>query len=312
MVLIMHNPREIEKRLENAKSRIPEKPEINKTLILKFVDECYSRGLGQNRILSIVNRLSLVARWLDKNFNAVTKDDLKSLMAKIERGETYSLRLRNHPTEKKAYSEWTISTYKKMIKKFWQWLKGYEYNNSKDFPDEVKWIRTGARTSKLSDPIVLTKDEVKRMFEAAEGIREKALVSFMYESGCRSPDELLTLKISDVEFVENMAKVKLCSGKVGGRTIPIVACIPYLKAWIENEHPNTEPDSYLWVNKSIRNHSKMMGDASLRLMVKRWAKNAGIHKRVTPYTFRRTRYTHLSNKIPTPALYKIMVQIQGA
>jgi integrase len=36
---------------------------------------------------------------------------------------------------------------------------------------------------------------------------EKALVSFMYESGCRCPDELLHMKVGDVEFNDCGAKV---------------------------------------------------------------------------------------------------------
>jgi len=86
---------------------------------------------------------------------------------------------------------------------------------------------------------------------------EKALVSFMYESGCRCPDELLHMKVGDMEFNDYGAKVKLRSGKVGSRIILVISCIPHLKAWIGNEHPNPKSSSYLWVNEGSRKYSKV-------------------------------------------------------
>ena len=38
---------------------------------------------------------------------------------------------------------------------------------------------------------------------------EKALVSFMYESGCRCPDELLHMKVGDVEFNDGSSNRKI-------------------------------------------------------------------------------------------------------
>lgn len=170
--------------------------------------------------------------------------------------------------------------------------------------DRLKKQQSGTKNAGLKDSLILTEDEVKKFFEVAEGTREKALVSFMYESGCRN-GELLGIKISDLEFLENSAKVKLTS-MAGNRTIMLVSCLPYLKAWIENEHPNQEHDSFLWVNKGTRNHGKPMSHESLNRLVKKWAERAGMTKNVTPHTFRRTRCAHLANKLPTSVLNQYM------
>ncbi len=184
--------------------------------------------------------------------------------------------------------------------------------NSKEYPECVKWITSSARKSKLIRPIILTEDEIKRMFKVADRGREKAMISFMYESGCRCPDELLHMKVSDVEFDEYGAKVKLTSGKVGSRTIRIIASVPSLKVWINEEHPDPRLDNWLWVSKSDRNRNQPINYQSLKLAVRRWRHSAGIEKKVTSYTFRRTRYTHLATKMPTPLLYKYMGQVQGS
>ena len=120
--------------------------------------------------------------------------------------------------EKKNYAEWTKARYKLSIKKFFQFLAGLEWN-SKEYPESVSWINSNPKKSKLPRPIILTKEEILSLFKACQGTREKVMCSFMYAYGCRCPDELLHMKIGDVEFVEYAAKVKLTSGKVGTRVI---------------------------------------------------------------------------------------------
>lgn len=175
--------------------------------------------------------------------------------------------------------------------------------------NRLEKLQSETKNAGLKDLLILTEDEVKKLFEAAEGTREKALISFLYESGCRS-GELLNIRISDLEFVENYVKAKL-TGMSGGRTILLVSCLPYIKVWIENEHPNPQPDSFLWVNKGMRNQGKCMNHESLNRLVKKWAEKAGMTKSVTLHAFRRTRCAHLAPKLPTLILKKYMGYSSG-
>lgn len=290
----IHN---INTRLNCFLKRVDKLPERNRDMLLKFKAECYSQGLSNARVLFYISRITRIAEIYKKNFDEMDKDDLKKIVSDIE----------GNPN----YKEWTKSGYKIALKKFFQFVSGLEWS-SRDFPQMVKWIHSKARESKLEDPTILTKEEILKMFEAAEGIREKALVSFMYEGMPRCPDELFHMKCSDVVFDEYGAQVKLSSGKVGSRTIRVVSCVPYLKRWISEEHPNSQQDNYVWVGKGNRNHGKLISYNYLEKMVRKWTKKAGITKRVTPYTFRRTRYTHLAPKLPTPILYKYAGQVQGS
>jgi len=231
-----------------------------------------------------------------KNFVDLDKDDLKKIISQVE---------------KKNNSEWTKVRYKHAVKKFYSYLDGKDWN-SKEYADKVKWINTNVRKSKLPRPVILTKDEILKLFTVCKGTREKAMCSFMYESGCRCPDELLHMKIGDIEFDDYGARVKLTSGKVGTRIIRVVSCVPHLKAWVNDEHPNPRFDNWLWVSKGTKNHGNVIGYESLKYIVRRWRRRAGIEKRVTSYTFRRSRYTHLATKWPTPILYKYMGQVQGS
>lgn len=301
----------IKSRLNNFHSLIDRNlPKKNKELLRKFERECYSQGLSGNRVLFYIYRLYVVAKRLKKDLDKATKEDIKNLIANIEQGSySYKRVCKNGKTIKKtgSYSEWTKAGFKIAVKKFYQWLNSYEWKSEK-YPEIVEWITTNARKAKLSDPIILTNDEVRALFRSAKKPLERALVTFMYESGCRCPDELLRMKVSDIEFDEYGAIVKLTSGKVGSRKIRVVSCVPCLKEWLEY-HPSPKDDSYLWVGNR---KNKMLSYAALCLMVRRWKQKAGINKPITPYTFRRTRYTHLAGKIPTPPLYKYMGQVQGS
>lgn len=291
----------IENRLEGCLKRIEKIPEPNRSTILKFRDECYANGISNTRVLFYLKPLQKLGETIKKPFQEVTKEEIKAIVAQVEQKKVKG----------NNASEWTKAHYKLTIKKFYQWLDGFDWR-SKKYPDRVEWIHSGAQKSKLPRPIILTKEEILKIFKAARDVREKALATFLYESGCRSPDESLNMKIKDVEFDKNGARIRLCSGKVGERIIRVVACIPYLKAWIQEQHPNPNPDSYLWVKFGKNSNKKPISYITLTLIVKRWAKDAEISKRVTPYTFRRSRYTHLSTKIPTPALYKYMGQVLGS
>ncbi len=285
-------------RLKACDRRISKlKIKKNREIIFKFKENLISNGLSDARVLFYTQAITKLAREINRPLNELTKEQIKQIVSDIEQNE--------------KYSEYSKVKYLITIKKFYQFLAGYEWN-SKEYPENVRWIRSHARKNKLSLPTILTKDEVLRLFKSVKGIREKAMVSFMYESGCRVPDELLHMKIRDVEFDEYGARVKLCSGKVGERIIRVVSCVPYLREWIENQHPNPNPDSYVWVSVGSRNHGNVMSYSMLRLLFKKWVKEAGINKKVTLYSIRRSRYTHLATKLPTQVLYKYMGQVQGS
>lgn len=268
----------------------------NIDLMKKMEQEMKANGLSESRILFYLNPIYIIAKEYKEDLSKAGKDEIKHIVSSIEG---------------KDYTEWTKVRYKQSLRKFFQVIAGIEWK-SKKYPEIVDWFNTTVRKNRLKNPIILSKEEVLTLFQVAKGIREKAMVSFMYESGCRCPDELLHMKIRDVEFDEHGAKIKLTSGKVGTRTIRVISCVPHLKNWLDKEHPNPKNDSYLWVNKGTKNHGEVMAYQTLHLMVKRWGREAKLDKVITPYTFRRTRYTHLSTKMPTPLLYKYMGQVQGS
>jgi len=188
------NVHHIEQKLESIRRLTKKLSARNSELIFKFEKECYSHGLSDARVLFYASKLLVISRKTGKDLDVLTKEDIKEIVAEIEKG-TYEYTL-NKRVRKGKYSEWSKAGFKLTIKKFYQWLDGLEWD-SKRYPERADWIRSGERTAKLNEPIILSKEEILRLFKAAEGTREKALVTFMYESGCRCPDELLNMKVSE-------------------------------------------------------------------------------------------------------------------
>ncbi|MEM2751143.1 MAG: tyrosine-type recombinase/integrase, partial [Nitrososphaerales archaeon] len=159
--------------------------------------------------------------------------------------------------ERKDYSPFTKHDYKVVLKKFYKWLCGGE-----EYPEQVKWIKT---TLKMKDELLpedlLTEDEVMKLVDKADSLRDKAFIITLYESGARI-GELDSLRIKDVVFEENYARLML-EGKTGSRRVIVVASTPYLQAWIQSHPLKNNPDAPLWINIGTVNRYKPMSYPAL-------------------------------------------------
>ena len=269
-----------------------EKLEINskdKKLIRQFHDECYSQGLSHVRVVFYLDKLKqLVSRhYPNKPIHEWDKHDIKEVVSKIERSD---------------YSEWTKMGYKVTIKKFFNWLSGLEWKDKKS-SDKVEWINLTIKNNQHRLPEdILTEEEIILLVKNANNIRDKALISVLYESGCRV-GELLSLRLKNVEFDEYGAIVRV-HGKTGSRRIRLVTSAPNLTTWI-NIHPfKEERESFLWVNNWFKDNKQRLGYDLTRKVLRECAAKSNIKKAVNPHSFRHSRATHLA-KVLTEQQLKI-------
>ena len=264
----------------------------NSELIQKFFEDCYANGLTEARVNKYRTTLRALSAIIGKPFSEATKEDIKRAVAHIE---------------KSNYSEWTKHDFKVTIKKFWKWLKQTE-----DFyPDEVRWIKTTMKKEreKLPDEL-LTPEEVKRMIESADSIRDKALISVLYESGCRV-GELLAMRMKDVSFEGPACSIRL-TGKTGSRRVMLVTSTPYLANWISHSPLRNDPNAFIWISIGMKNHAKLLRYNSIRYILKAVARKAGIKKRVNPHNFRHSRATFLANKLTEAQMCAYLGWVQGS
>jgi len=262
----------------------------NLQLIKQFSDSCYAEGIGKLRVMKYIYTLKNLSSMLNKEFDKAKKKDIITLVGAIE---------------KKDYSDWTKHDYKVAVKKFYKWLRDTE-----EYPAEVKWIKTTVkrRNGKLPEGL-LTEEEVKKLIEAANNSRDKALISVLYESGCRA-SELLSLKLKNVEF-DKYGCIILVNGKTGMRRIRLITSAPYLRNLINDHLHKDDPNFPLWIVLG-NNTDKGIIYTTLRHILERVADRVNFKKDVNPHHFRHSRATFLANHLTEAQLCEYLGWVKGS
>jgi len=186
-----------------------------------------------------------------------------------------------------GYTPATQSDLRLMLKMLWKVANGY---HQADRPSEVHWIKIGVKRKDRKHPKLISEDELQRMLKVV-GVRDRAIMSLLYECGLR-PSELLALKKTDLDFMKEGVRVHVPEGtKTGARDILAGGnAEPALANWL-NAHPVKKQDALLFPAEYGTGNFKMMTTDGLTKMVRTAAARAGIQRRIKTYDFRHTAAT---------------------
>lgn len=283
-----------EGRLERKLKQIEKDPDIsehNKDVISEFQKFCATNGIGYARTLRYLHDLPKIASRLKKSFEDAKKKDIESVVLWMESSD---------------YSPRTKLDFKATVKRFHKWLNGGE-----EYPDCVRWIRTGSRKNNDTLPEdLLTEDEVKKLIESCRNPRDRAIVSVLWESGCRI-GELLTLRNKNVTFDATLTRITV-HGKTGSRRVPLLDSTPYLAEWLENHPMRNEPEAPLWIGIGTVGRDESLGYPPVRKMLQDVAGRAGIKKKVNPHNFRHSRATKLANHLTEAQMNQYFGWVAGS
>lgn len=279
-----------DRRIESSLKHIENSDilEENKQKIFDFYHECIVRGYSKARILKYLSTLLSLAKLLGKPFVDARKEDIIEVIAKIEQSN---------------YSDWTKHDFKSILKVFFKWLRKTE-----DYPEEVRWIKVTSKSRVKLPEELLTVEEVLKMVNVAEHIRDKAFVLTLYESGCRI-GELLTLQIKHVHF-DKFGATLIVNGKTGQRRVRVILSTPKLNQWIENHPLKDNPNAPLWI--TLGKNKRVWRYSTAKDLIKKLAEKAGIKKRVYPHLFRHSRATYLANYLTEAQMKQYFGWVQGS
>lgn len=155
-------------------------------------------------------------------------------------------------------------------------------------------IQGPKRTRKLPD--VLSVEEVEAVFSAIdlssnEGMRNRAMLEVLYSSGLRA-SELVSLSLPN--YYPEAGFLKILGKGSKERLVPIGRqAMHYVNLYRKEVrvHMKTHRDSHsiLFLNNRGRQLTRVM----LFLIIRKAVAKAGIHKTVSPHTFRHSFATHL-------------------
>ncbi|MBW2977277.1 tyrosine-type recombinase/integrase [Candidatus Woesearchaeota archaeon] len=135
-------------------------------------------------------------------------------------------------------------------------------------------------------PTVLSKEEVKRLFDVIRNPKHKLMIELLYSAGMRV-SELLNLRGRDFEIRIGHGWIR--KGK-GNKDRPfIIADRLKEELLIYIKENNLTPNDYLF----SRNKFFPMHTRTIQEIVKKAAKNAKIMKHIHPHTLRHSFATHL-------------------
>ena len=145
-------------------------------------------------------------------------------------------------------------------------------------------------------PDTLSIHEIDQLFEAidmskANGPRDRAMAETIYSSGLRV-SELVTLKISNI--YDDIGFLRILGKGNKERLTPIgKSALKFIKSY-QHEVRNhmqikTGHEDYLFLNRLGTKISRV----SVFNLIKNLALRAGIHKKISPHTFRHSFATHL-------------------
>lgn len=232
-------------------------------------------------------------REIGKPLLAITDQDMESYWVDLEQ-----------------FNKTSPLAYKKGMKRLFLWLARKVEGKLEYYEGLADGIgKVGTPVRQLGDSDILTKEQVYILIDTAPTSREKAMLAFMWDSGCRPEDEIPPLKIDDLKFLsQKYATLKIRWTKRGinqQRDVLLKESVPYLRVWIaDNKTP------WLFPSESRRNYGGMLGEKGItgmfrRIVVKAIKENPGKlptlpqHKRtrngngknqgITPYIFRHSR-----------------------
>lgn len=134
-------------------------------------------------------------------------------------------------------------------------------------------------------PTVLTKEEIKKLFEVLDTKKSKIMVSLMYACGFRV-SELINLKSGDLDFNEKTGKILQGKGKKDRIFNIPDFLLEDLKKQVEKQKEKKE----IYLFTGIKGK---LSERNLQKIVSKAAKRAGINKDIHCHTLRHSFATHL-------------------
>lgn len=145
-------------------------------------------------------------------------------------------------------------------------------------------------------PDVLSIEEIEAIISVIdlstpEGHRNRAMVEVLYGCGLRV-SELITLRLSNLFFTEGFVKIVGKGNKE--RYVPIGSTAQKMvKLYVEGARATLKikkgEEDYVFLNRRGSHLTREM----VFMLVKKWAKEAGVEKSISPHTFRHSFATHL-------------------
>lgn len=151
-------------------------------------------------------------------------------------------------------------------------------------PLVVEAVPRPRRARKL--PVVLSRDEMRRVVDAAASPHQRALIMMLYSTGLRV-SEVVRVRVEDLDGDRGLLRVRAGKGAKDRYTLLSDRCQAAV-----NDHLRFRTARDVWLFPGGR-EGRHVTTRSVQKTVTRIGLRAGIDKRLTPHVLRHTFATHL-------------------
>ena len=230
---------------------------------------------GFSRLNTIKDRFVVVCRNFKELYNLdkitdISEDQLLGFFADMKSGvikTSYGAAFKS------------TETLSKIFKAFWHWWM----KTNKKQGIEIKDITIDLDTrQEKPEWVYLTEDQVKKLCENAK-YEYKVLIMFLFDTGIRSPTELMNVKVSDLFNDFKELNIREETSKTFGRRIKLMLCSPLIKDYIKLK--GLIPENYLFdISPSLVN--QYLQRLAERVLGKGQSPAGARYSELTMYDFR--------------------------
>ncbi len=222
-----------------------------------FIQEMKRRNYSQNTIDNYANCINIFFLQCKKDHpKNVNENDIKEFLGKKEVVNTQ----RN---------------YHSAIKKFYSICLGQS--------EKFKYIPYARKEQKL--PIVLSQEEIQKMFSVCENLKHKVILALLYSCGLRV-SELINLKWQNIDRSRMIINIIQAKGKKDRQVMLAPQLIPLLEKYYK------EYKSKVYVLNGWKDELQY-SERSVGQVIKQLADKAAINKRVYTHLMRHCSFTHM-------------------
>lgn len=239
----------------------------NEQILEKMLEDMSYRGYTQNTKDTYIGNAKIFMRYYTKPVEELTEKDI--------------LRFMKYLSEERKLKNRTVNIYNSSIR--------FMYEVTLDKTLNFKQIPLFKVRRKIPD--MLTKEEIKTIFDKCKNLKHKAMFMTIYGGGLRVT-ELVKLKTKDIDSKEMRIFIKDGKGERDRYTILSDENLKILREYYLKYRPKN-PDGYLFPSDSKSKKAYANRNAVERAFTKWCKKECKINKKVTVHTLRHCFATHL-------------------
>jgi len=249
----------------------------NEEAIEELLSKLKAKGLSDNTVIANKRNLRSFFGRANKDYDKLTEKDIDVVL-----GE---------------YRFNTKENVKLALRKF------LKYHDLNELAETIELMGKNMTKAVKGRESVLDPDEIKRLIDAPNNLRDKALIEIFLTTGAELK-AIQGLNIEDIEIKSDIIWVNIRYGKESHekrnkRRVPIipnednpVAIYPKnLVKWIQFRD-DAKPSDPLWISNAPQAKGGKMSKEGIADIIRSYKDRANIEKKLTPHIFRHTSATY--------------------